>query len=233
MAKTNRNGGCLWGLIVWLIVGGSIIYVYDSIVKLLSDKKVDSVPTAQTENERLQQKLKEDETRLAIENQKKIEDKKINKFKEAAARRFVFSELTVRDKYSGLVWTRKGNFADCYWHETANLLKELNSKRYGGFNNWRLPSKNELVALRDYVYKTNNDPTHASLDSAFHEMGFLNIEHGSYWTSSSVYKKTIHYYRAPSLRVYNVWEVDMGNGNVAEWDRQGYRRYVWPVRSGK
>lgn len=201
-----------------------------------SNKKSPPAPPAvpvQTEIERVQQKAREDETRLAIENQKKIEDQKKNILKESASKRFVFSELTVRDKYSGLTWTRNGNLGDCYWKEAAKLIRELNSNKYGGFNNWRLPSKNELVSLKDYVYKANNDPTHASLDSAFHEMGFLNIEHGSYWTSSSVYKKTIHYYQIPPLRVYNVWCVDMGNGNVAEWDREDFGRYVWPVRSGK
>jgi hypothetical protein len=64
----------------------------------------------------------------------------------------------VRDNNTGLVWEVKSpleqdvNFkGNAYtWDDAHAYIKELNKKGYGGFRDWRLPSREELRMIVDY-----------------------------------------------------------------------------------
>lgn len=53
---------------------------------------------------------------------------------------------TVTDKRTGLVW-QKDPAKDKNWQEALAYCKSLNDSSYAGYNDWRLPDKNELVSL--------------------------------------------------------------------------------------
>ena len=224
---------CLYGLIVWLVVGLCICYVYESIVKLLSGKKVDSVPIAQTVTER-EQKEKEEAPRLETEQKNEIAAKeKRNKLKlpdVTINNRFVFSNMIVKDKRTGLIWTRDANLGWQNWNNSFKLVKELNQKKYGGYKDWRLPSKKELLTLIAYAKSQNfTDPSGFNGPSKlFNQMGFYDVQHGHidymtgyyYWTSNTDTSRS------------HACVVSMHNG----YDYTSYKgenHYVWPVRSGQ
>ncbi|MGM0438303.1 MAG: DUF1566 domain-containing protein [Bacillota bacterium] len=64
----------------------------------------------------------------------------------------------VKDDNTGLIWEVKSpdkndlNYchADYSWKEAQEYIKELNKKQYGGFDDWRLPLKEELRTIVDY-----------------------------------------------------------------------------------
>ena len=58
--------------------------------------------------------------------------------------------LTWKDKDTGLIWEMKNeeNIEDAYtWEEAFSYAEELNEMNYGGFNDWRVPTINELKTL--------------------------------------------------------------------------------------
>lgn len=62
--------------------------------------------------------------------------------------RFIFSEKTVTDKQTGLIWTRNASLlGSSDWDNAFKQVKNINHKKYAGFNDWRLPSKVEMETL--------------------------------------------------------------------------------------
>ncbi|MBI3353871.1 MAG: DUF1566 domain-containing protein [Nitrospirae bacterium] len=57
--------------------------------------------------------------------------------------------MTVTDKEAGLMWTRDANIAEkCMnWYDALKFIKQLNKQKYAGYNDWRLPTKEELQTL--------------------------------------------------------------------------------------
>lgn len=96
------------------------------------------------------------------------------------------------------------------WNEAKEKVKELNNKKYLGYNDWRLPTLTELQSLITYN-KTKN----ASL---LETQGFSNIQASYYWSST-----TYAYYTS------SVWIVSMFNGYTELNNKTGYN-YVWVIR---
>ncbi len=134
--------------------------------------------------------------------------------------RFIFSDLTAKDKKTGLMWTRDANIAgrEMGWYKANDYIKQLNKQKYSGYTDWRLSSKEELVTLIDYAKgKGYKEDFHQVLN----KVGFRNVQANLYWSSSS-------YAGGTSV----AWIVNMWDGVV----RGGYEtntRYVWPVRAGQ
>jgi len=87
----------------------------------------------------------------------------------------------VEDNNTGLVWEVKSktqgeiNFCDdrYSWPDAKDIyIKKLNEAKYGGFNDWRLPNKDELRSIIDYS-KTN-----PAVDVSY----FPNCKVALYWT---------------------------------------------------
>jgi hypothetical protein len=58
--------------------------------------------------------------------------------------------LTVKDEVTGLIWQRDYEIrmmGTCNWPEAQILVDEMNSKKLGGFTDWRLPTIKELYSL--------------------------------------------------------------------------------------
>ena len=121
--------------------------------------------------------------------------------------------LIYTDQMSGLQWVRDGNLAGnvMNWEDAILWVGKL---KYARFNNWRLPSRDEL---RAFVKRGGNSPM-----SFFNNNGFVNIQSGFYWSGT---KGTFF------LPIYSD-SVDMSNGSFYG-SPQINNYYVWPVRDGQ
>lgn len=89
----------------------------------------------------------------------------------------VGGDAMVQDNVTGLLWQRDGstNPQDYDWDAAAAYCQSL---VLGGYCDWRLPSRVELVSLVDYT-KMGPDPT---IDTS----AFPNTETIGYWSASGV-----------------------------------------------
>ncbi len=110
----------------------------------------------------------------------------------------------VIDHATGLMWHQSGSKNYMRWNSAKDWIRILNNNRYGGFQDWRLPTLDEAVSLLEpgrwnALY----------IDSVFSE------EQWGIWTGD----------RHGSL---GVWSVYFSLGNI-RWRVKN--RYVRPVRS--
>ena len=134
--------------------------------------------------------------------------------------RFIFTDLTVKDKETGLVWTRDANIAgrDMDWHKAEYYITQLNGQRYAGYNDWRIPKTGEIKTLLDYARSQGARTFLLSKNGAFlyellNKKGFKNVQSSHYW-------------------LVNARIVDMWYGSVFAYYECPAYYYVWPVRSG-
>ncbi|MFY9941472.1 MAG: protein kinase [Desulfobacterales bacterium] len=80
---------------------------------------------------------------------------------------------TIQDAVSGLVWQKAGAPYPLTWRQAAAYVTRLNSEGFGGRQNWRLPTVEELLSLvtevphnRDFCLDTMFDPAQRWLWSA-------------------------------------------------------------------
>ncbi len=134
--------------------------------------------------------------------------------------RFIFSDLTVKDKETRLIWTRDANIADkeMTWKDAFKFVKKLNKQKYAGYSDWRLPTIEELKTLTHYAKGQGNKGYYNDL---FNKIGFRNVEAYSYWSSSAYDGSTAY-----------AWIVFMVAGHVDGLNKT-FTSYVWPVRGGK
>ena len=67
------------------------------------------------------------------------------------------------------------------WQEALDYIKKLNDEFYLGYNDWRLPNLTELISLHQYQN---------TLNAWLPTQGFINVQTGSYWTSTTVPSST-------------------------------------------
>ncbi len=135
--------------------------------------------------------------------------------------RFVFSDLTVTDKSTGLVWARDANIANksLKWDEAIRFLKQLNGEKYGGYSDWRLPTRDELQTLIDYAKSRGYI---SDFSDVFNRIGFKNVQVFYYWSSTSNPYDTA-----------DMFGITMFNGGVNSGDKKFTSYNIWPVRGGK
>ena len=142
------------------------------------------------------------------------------------------TDLTVTDKLTGLVWTKKANLMETRdplfdadataedgmvtWQHALDYVKKLNTENYLGHNDWRLPSWNELRSISDY----SQNP---ALPSG-HPFVFPDPESasGNYWSSTTLANDT-------GL----AWVVQIASGGGGYCNKTTENHYVWPVRAGQ
>lgn len=123
-------------------------------------------------------------------------------------------DRTVTDKLTGLTWAGDADPAGGHmrWQQALAYVASLNSRKYLGYNDWRLPNVNELKSL------VNKQP---DLARWLTSQGFRSVRKDYYWTSS-----TYAAYTACA------WSVGMVSGIVAGRGKED-AGYVWPVRKGQ
>ncbi|MCA1743271.1 MAG: DUF1566 domain-containing protein [Desulfonatronovibrio sp.] len=126
---------------------------------------------------------------------------------EAQAQRFVDNgNGTVTDTQTGLMWTKDANpMGPMDWY---NAMVRCGSFSISGIGGWRLPSKNELLALSD------------AMQGGHPFTGFGQLPY-YYWSSTT-----------DANDADSAWSVDMSYGD--NWTaNKTDTLYVWPVRSGQ
>lgn len=134
-------------------------------------------------------------------------------------KRFIFSDLTVKDKKTGLIWARDANIADreMTWDGALKFIEKLNEQKYAGYSDWKLPAKNELGSLLGSSANKNGGVNYLIL---FNKSGFKNVQAYGYWSSTTDAGDTAF-----------AWDVFMCGGGVLAFSRT-FPFYVWPVRAG-
>lgn len=137
--------------------------------------------------------------------------------------RFDFSRKIVEDKRTGLTWMRDADLGRMDWVGAAELVKKLNKKEYAGFNDWRLPGRDELDTLATYARRANYS---GGVDAfspylLFNQLGFNDTQNYWYWTSTPYEGNTTY-----------AWVISMYNGSERGESKDSSHN-VWPVRGGK
>jgi hypothetical protein len=125
--------------------------------------------------------------------------------------RYIENRNVVKDKLSGLTWTQNTNIFNfpVTWSEARSQIEKMNRSRRFGYNDWRLPLRNELFDIL----------SHANINPAFPDPSpFTNAFAGYYWTGT------------PCARLSDqFWYIHLGGARVQRGIMD--RSYlVWPVR---
>jgi len=131
--------------------------------------------------ELLAEKQREKSEQLA---KKEREDEEKQHRETLARTGFDYQELTVTDTKTGLMWTRSPSPDRDNWNNAALYAK---NKQYAGFNDWRLPTTDELYSLLEHN-KTN--------DYYLSSVGFYDVKQGLYWSSPMNKLKNIFHHIA-------------------------------------
>jgi len=130
-------------------------------------------------------------------------------------------QLIYTDPQTGLMWTKNGNIAvdTMGWNDSIAWIKKLNNGNYnyGGFNDWRLPTKDELVAFRQRGGRRGSNWIKAN--------GFKNVMY-HYWTSTEERGSKDWFVSSKA------WVISMEVNFDMPYDKTG-DYFVWPVRGGQ
>jgi len=94
-----------------------------------------------------------------------------------------------------------------YWTSSLSYCENL---QLAGYNDWRLPSRNELQSLVDY----------SKYNPAIDTVAFPGAMSSNYWSSTALASNSDH-----------AWGVDFDNGSVFYGDKS-INLYVRAVRGG-
>ncbi len=119
-------------------------------------------------------------------------------------RQFIFSDGTVTDTTTGLMWQQE-TARRMSWEAAISYCKGLT---VGGYRDWRLPTIQELQSIVDY---TRYGPT---IDTT----AFPGIMSSYYWSSTTDADYT-----------YNAWCMNFYGGDL-DYNDKSYSYYVRAVR---
>jgi hypothetical protein len=142
-------------------------------------------------------------------------------------KRLVFSDKTVKDNDTGLVWTRELHSASL---DGANgIIRKLNNDNYAGYKDWRLPTGDELMDLCMKARRYKANTKHKTLrmktmmpTSFFRMLGFQGMGDTVCWTSDP----------ATSKGKSGAFDMGLDYQFCERLDiLTDYRKLVWPVCS--
>lgn len=167
------------------------------------------IVNTKAEREKWEKRVRAEKERERIEWEKRIKEK------------YTFSDLTVLDNETKLMWTRDANIAgkDMNWDDAFKFIASLNEQKYAGYSDWRLPSKEELETLVNFA---KGQGITEKFDKYFNKIGFKNVQSFVYWSSTTVAGST-----------GSAWYVDMDGGGVYSYYTKTSDYYVLPVRAGQ
>ncbi len=124
--------------------------------------------------------------------------------------RFEAQGEVVRDRLTGLVWSRDANGPrfPLTWPEALAYVQDLNLHRHLGRDDWRLPNRRELRSLISYQTRIPALPQGHP---------FENVFRGWYWTSTS-WAKDGNF----------AWYVHLEGGRMF-FGQKNHSYLVWPV----
>lgn len=137
--------------------------------------------------------------------------------------RFLFNDDVVKDSETALTWHRNANINHlCDYSDLKTIIEENNKSSFGGFNDWRLPSKNEFDSLLKYnKFLCGQNDTHFFVNKLM-EIGFLNVFNTFFWTSTEVKNDSS-----------KVWRCDLTELKFEPISKLRGQAHAWLVRGGK
>jgi hypothetical protein len=133
-------------------------------------------------------------------------------FKNEFLKQQIDGENIVIDKTSGLMWQQGGSSDRILYREAEKRIKELNAKRYAGFNDWRLPTLEEAMSLMEPEKKNGN----IYIDPVFDKTQRW------IWTSDPISGSSDRF-----------WVIDFDDGECYSYASANFSYYVRAVRSGQ
>jgi hypothetical protein len=124
---------------------------------------------------------------------------------------------TITDTKTNLMWEKSPSTREKFWNEAMDMAKEC---RVGNFEDWRLPTANELIEMMK-ISKAMDEPNRCDWLNAH---GFSNILASSYWTSDI--------YILNGEKTSDKICVDM-TSKITGGSGISYNRNVWLVRTPK
>ena len=116
----------------------------------------------------------------------------------------------VLDNLTGLIWARNANLdGEKTWSAAIIYCEDLT---YGGYDDWRLPNRRELLSLIDDGRVDPALPTGHP---------FSGVQYNVYWSDTSC-----------PFDEGQAWYVEMHHGDVNYYLKSD-DNYVWPVRGGQ
>ncbi|MBI5232965.1 MAG: DUF1566 domain-containing protein [Deltaproteobacteria bacterium] len=146
-------------------------------------------------------------------------DKEVYPAKNLERSRFIPFNLTVLDTETNLAWAADTDIGrKMSWYDAGKHIKQMNDRKYAGYGDWRMPTKEELEKLADYA---KNKGIKKDIFKAFNEAGFRNVKSDMYWSSAS-----------SPVNANLAWIIYMWNGYM-DYANKSKPNYIWPVRSGQ
>lgn len=140
---------------------------------------------------------------------------------------------TITDDVTGLMWQKTGSNNHIYQSYTQVYIDNLNNKKIAGYNDWRLPTLEELASLLKslpalpkikeglpYILEIKNK----GLPSIFGNERINNL-----YIDSSFDKKQWYCWTSDKTSD-GAWCVNFNDG-VVDWNKEGINGYVRAVRS--
>ncbi|OGU54417.1 MAG: hypothetical protein A2V66_10815 [Ignavibacteria bacterium RBG_13_36_8] len=107
--------------------------------------------------------------------------------------------LIVFDAETGLYWQQSGSPYQMSFYESEEYINKLNREKYGGYNDWRLPTLEEAISLLKLDTKINS----LYIDPIFDWMIYW------IWTGDKLDGS------------YYIWIVDFRNGGCEAYTAEG------------
>ena len=131
---------------------------------------------------------------------------------------------TVVDIRTNLMWTRNANTYEnpVTYSNAKNLIEKINQERYAGYNDWRMPTREEFETLMMDGKEAGWGKQFTRYIADFlRTCGFKDVQLGYYWTSTTSRTTESQAFTA------NGW-----NGSIRPLEKTNYY-FVWPVRSSR
>lgn len=146
--------------------------------------------------------------------------------------RFIFSELTVLDAETKLMWTRNGDLADgrTTWGGAKRFVTNVNSKNHAEYHDWRIPTREEFNTLLEYAKAQGVTKLYGAF---FNNIGFKNVQgFKSFNWKTPIYITSTEHCQDWVFNIKDgVIELEIVDGKFFCSD--GAADYVWLVRGGE
>lgn len=137
---------------------------------------------------------------------------------------YAVSKQTVVETRSKLMWSRNANFfiKPLKHGDAEKLVEKLNHDRYAGYDDWRMPTREDFAGLVSFGKGAGWGTGFAHFIADYlSNCGFTRVQPGNYWTSTLAESAQDQFY------VANTW-----NGIIRPLAGANYY-YLWPVRTAR
>jgi hypothetical protein len=137
---------------------------------------------------------------------------------------FALNRQTVVETRTQLMWSRDANHPvkPMRYREAQGHIEKLNRERFAGYNDWRIPTREDFEGLVYWGRKAGWGYELARFIADYlSACGFENVQPGNYWTSTPDEASEDRSF------VVNTW-----NGNFRSLDKSNYY-HLWPVRTAR